>query len=79
MIDALDHSFLFLQNSNYSVPERVLEILNEIQGFDNLLSTTVKPMHQAAKGSLTRIVSSRSGLVDSNATGTPINSSIRRT
>src|SRR5690606_7850747 len=33
----------------------------------------------AAKGSVTRIVSSRSGLVDSIATGQPINSSMRRT
>ena len=35
--------------------------------------------HRSTNGSRTRIVSSRSGLVDSSATGAPINSSMRRT
>lgn len=37
------------------------------------------PTSQSRNGSWTRIVSSRSGLVDNSATGTPTSSSIRRT
>lgn len=39
----------------------------------------VTKRHQSANGSVTRIVSSRSGDVDNNATGQPISSSTRRT
>ena len=47
---------------------------------DNLLSVSVDRFYwsQSANGSRTRIVSSRSGLVESMATGASISSSIRR-
>ena len=38
-----------------------------------------RALRQVSKGLCIRMVSSRSGLVDSNATGQPINSSMRRT
>ena len=71
---------LVVQNSISNLRSRLCTRAIQIPKSIKLIVVSVcKTFYQSSKGSVTRIVSSRSGEVDTSATGQSINSSILRT
>ena len=71
---------LVVQNSISNLRSRLCTLAIQIPKSTKLIVVSVcKTFYQSSKGSVTRIVSSRSGEVDTSATGQSINSSILRT
>ena len=71
---------LVVQNAISNLRSRLCTKAIQLPKSTKLIAVSVcKTFYQSSKGSVTRIVSSRSGEVDSSATGQSINSSILRT
>ena len=71
---------LVVQNSISNLISRLCTPAIQLPKSTKLIAVSVcKTFYQSSKGSVTRIVSSRSGEVDTSATGQSINSSILRT
>ena len=69
-----------VQNSISNLRSRLCTQAIQLPKSTKLIAVSVcKTFYQSSKGSVTRIVSSRSGDVDTSATGQSINSSILRT